>query len=180
LQTLRGYCARIGPSHLISCGVPNAEIGSSIFGLPSRRWSSSCAGSYERPGPTIAGGTDLVVGHDLPIGGSSNSGNSSYWGGSGASPHMLGKLKSRGSQGFIIGLQVANMRLPGMRRVGVLYVHFSSRPFFFYSHQGEQGYAQFPRTRLLGSWVKRGNLYPRVAPSLLMLWEVELLCYVFK
>ena len=37
---------------------------------------------------------------------------------------MLGKLKSRGSQGFIIGLAVANMHLQGMRRVGVLQVQF--------------------------------------------------------
>jgi len=37
---------------------------------------------------------------------------------------MLGKLKSRGTQRFIIGLPVANMHLPGMRRVGVLLVQF--------------------------------------------------------
>jgi len=55
---------------------------------------------------------------------SSISGNSCYWGDSGASPHMLRELKLRGSQGFIIGLPVANMHLPGMRRVGVLQVQF--------------------------------------------------------
>jgi hypothetical protein len=67
-------------------------------------------------------------------------------------PHMLRNLKSRGSQDFLIGLPVVNMRLPGMLRVGVLHVQFSSRPFF-YSHQGEQVYDQFPR-RLLSSAVR--------------------------
>ena len=33
---------------------------------------------------------------------------------------MLGKSKSRGSLGFTAGLVVANMRLSGMRRVGIL------------------------------------------------------------
>ncbi len=37
---------------------------------------------------------------------------------------MLRILKSRGSQGFIIGLPAAKMHLPGMRRVGVLHVQF--------------------------------------------------------
>jgi hypothetical protein len=42
---------------------------------------------------------------------------------------MLGNLKSRGSQGFIIGLPVANMRFTGMRRVGVLHVQLSPALF---------------------------------------------------
>jgi hypothetical protein len=33
---------------------------------------------------------------------------------------MLGKSKSRGSLGFTASLVVANMRLSGMRRVGIL------------------------------------------------------------
>ena len=45
---------------------------------------------------------------------------------------MLPRSKLKGSERFTICLAVANMRLPGIRRVGILYVQSLSRPFFFY------------------------------------------------
>ena len=39
-----------------------------------------------------------------------------FWGESDESPHMLGKLRSRGSQGFTSSLLVANLPLPGIAK----------------------------------------------------------------
>ncbi len=44
---------------------------------------------------------------------------------------MLGKSKSRWPQGFTASLAVANMRLPGMRRVGASCPTSFSRPSFY-------------------------------------------------
>jgi hypothetical protein len=63
---------------------------------------------------------------------------------------MLPKSKSRGSQGFTASLAIANMRLPGMRRVGIL-LHVQSRILALVLLTTEHyGHAQFPGSPLLG------------------------------
>src|SRR5215213_6171095 len=61
-----------------------------------------------------------------------------FWGDPDASLDMLRKLRSRGSQGFTSGLQVANLRLLALAKgrdtsAPIL----SSRPFSYYSHPSE-------------------------------------------
>src|SRR5215203_5962473 len=61
----RGYCARIGPSHLIWCGARRGGERWWTSGWPSRRWSSSCVDSSERAGDATAGKVVPPDGHDL-------------------------------------------------------------------------------------------------------------------
>jgi hypothetical protein len=67
------------------------------------------------------------------------SSNSHYWGDLDASPpHLLRKLRSRGSQGFTSGLQVASLHLRGIAKGRDATAPISSsRPFFFYSNRSE-------------------------------------------
>ena len=96
--------------------------------------------------------------HKNSLAGSENT--SSYcWGGSETVSYMLDKSKSRWPQSFTASLAVANMRLPGMRRVGIL---LHGQPLFpgpRSTHYGALlGHAQFPRRPLLGC--SREALYP--------------------
>src|SRR5919107_5073537 len=70
---------------------------------------------------------------------------------------MLRKLRSRGSQGFTSGLQVASLHLRGIAKGRDATAPISSSRPFFYSNRSEYGYAQFPRRTLLGSPVTRGK-----------------------
>jgi hypothetical protein len=65
------------------------------------------------------------------------SGNSHYGGDLDASPHMLGKLRSRGSQGFASGLQVASLHLRGIAKGRDATAPISSSRPFFYSNRSE-------------------------------------------
>jgi hypothetical protein len=77
-----------------------------------------------------------------------------------APPHMLGKLKSRGSQGFNIGLPVANMHLPGMRRVGVLHVQFLLPALLLLTIENKD-MLSFREDLLAGLWPFRPRSTPR-------------------